>query len=397
MCQIVNNRIVVFLPSLQQGGVVRTLLEAFDVIDVDRYDITVYVYSTCNAWGKYLPEQVKLIVDTDKSHYHRLPRGLYYHFRIFAAKLFNKKNKVSFFEKKLHDFVHSEKAKYPARKYFTDGVDIAISYNVALSAEMAANIRANRRYLFFHSCDPYFHRDITKRCFDKFDNIIAVGTNVRDILIEAFPEYRERIALIRNYLDGDKIQKLANEYYPSEFSDYTTKIIIASVIRVDKEKGADLIVKAATLLKATGASFIWFIVGDGYCKEEIVSQISKANLSDNIIITGFKDNPYPYIKHCDIFVHPTYEESFGLSILEALILSKAVVSTNTVGAKEVLENGKYGLLVSPDPESVFSGIIKVVNDPELKYKFENGFIKEREKELEIYRDKWDALLNGKIL
>ena len=391
-----KNQVVIFLPSLQQGGVVRTLIEALEVVDPEKHEITVYVYQTSNSWQKYLPEWVKVIADTDRSHYHRRPKGLYFHLLILLAKLAGRKEKTALLEEKLHAFVHGEKTKYPSRRYFKDGIDISISYNVGLCTEMAAYVKAGKKYLFFHSCDPDFHKDITGKCFGSFDNIIAIGENVRRILTDSYPEFKEKIAVIRNYLNSEKIVRLANEYTVEKTSpgDVST---ITSVIRVDKEKGADLLIEAAKILKADGLSFVWYIVGDGERREEAEEHIGKYDLKNNVVITGFRDNPYPYFKCCDVYVHPAYEESFGLSILEALILKKAVVSTDTVGAREVLRDGRFGMLVSFDAASLADGVTEVLSSPQKRAEFENSYSGQNDKERAEYKEKWATILSGGTL
>ena len=389
-------KIVIILPSLQHGGVQRSLIEAMNVVDTLKYDITVYVYSNCNTLIKLLPQNIKVIVDTDKSHYRRKPKSLLMHIALLFAKIFGRKESAKRFSEKIHAFVHREKSKYPARQYFSDGVDVVISYAMGLCTEMAVEIKADKRFLFFHSSDPNFHRDLSDKYFGKFDNIVAVGENVQMMLKENFPTVSKKIALVKNYIDPENIKKLSEEYIV-DTSIYEKKIIITSVIRVDKEKGADLIVSAAQKLKKQKVSFLWYIVGDGITRIEIEKQISDNNLDKNIILVGFKDNPYPYVKCCDIFVHPAYEESFGLSILEALILGKAVISTETMGAKEVLNDGEFGLLVSIDSDSIADAILNIINNPDLKRKYQLAYKDNDKIEKNIYKEKWETILNGGTL
>lgn len=389
-------KIVIFLPSIQHGGIQRSLLEALNVVDTTKYDITVYAYSHWNPLAESLPENVKVIIDTDKSHYIRKPESIFLHIALLFAKICRNKKNIEKFSKKIKDYIHKEKAKYPAKKYFPQGADVAISYAMGLCTQMALNIKADRRYVFFHSSNPDFHRDLSDKYFKEFDNIIAVGENVQAMLKENFPTEKEKITLIKNYIDTDNIEKLADEYTVETITDDET-LIITSVIRVDKEKGADLIVEAAAKLKERGVLFKWFIVGDGAQRDEIEEQIKKNNLVEDVIITGYKENPYPYIKVCDIFVHPTYEESFGLAILEALIIEKMVVSTETMGAKEVLNDGEFGFLVPINSNAIADAVMEIVANPKLKslyaqpYKSNDDFYKN------TYKKKWETILNGEIL
>ena len=390
-----KKKIVILLNSLQPGGLLVSLSEAMKVVNTEKYDIYIYAITSYCFNREVFPENITVITDDDHSHYHRLPKSILLHLNILFLKLFRKdKNRIQQ-EKKLHGYVHNLKALYPAKHRFSDGVDVVISYAMGLCTEMAVNIKSKKKYLFFHSSDPDFHRDLSDEYFREFDNIIAVSNGVQNMLMENFPLYRNRIALLKNYIDENRIIQLADEY-SVDFETGENRLKITSVIRVDKEKGADMLVDAAKIIKGAGVSFLWFVVGDGGCREKIQKQIAENDLADNVYITGFKDNPYPYIKCCDLYVHPAYEESFGLAILEALILKKAIVSTDTMGARDVLNNGKYGLLVSVDSKSIADGVLYLLNNQSLMRDYENSYQNINSKDKAVYKEKWESLLNGEI-
>ena len=388
-----KRKILILLNSIQTGGLLISLLEALNVVQLNDFDITVYATSSFDSCEKRFPSEVKVIIDKDKTHYHRRPKAVLLHLKIVLFKLLKRTEKRKKYEEQLHSFVHAHKAKYPAEQYFCDGVDVVVSYALGLCTEMAVNIQADKKYLFFHSSDPSFHRDLTETCFGKFDRIIAVSKNVQQMLKQSFPEYKNKISLIRNYLNPDRIVFLSKEFSIDRFK---KDIVLTSVVRVDKEKGADIIVDAALALKNKGFSFIWYIVGDGSDRALIEKQILDYGLSDYVFITGFQSNPYPYIKDCDIYVHPAYEESFGLAILEALILGKAVVSTDTMGAREVLENGEFGLIVSIDSFNIAEGIENLINNQNLKRKYEVSFQSNNKQERIVYEHEWTSLLKGEL-
>ena len=93
-------------------------------------------------------------------------------------------------------------------------------------------------------------------------------------------------------------------------------------------KGYDLAIKAAKRLKQNGYKFKWYIVGDGPDKDKIKKLIIKNELTNEFILLGKKDNPYPYMRSCDIYVQPSRKEGFGLTTIEAKILKRPIVCTN---------------------------------------------------------------------
>ena len=90
-------------------------------------------------------------------------------------------------------------------------------------------------------------------------------------------------------------------------------------------------------------------------------------LQENVILLGKKDNPYPYMKNCDIYVQPSKKEGFGLTVAEAKILKKIIVCTNFNTASELITNKYDGLIVDQSAEAVYKGIIKYINDSNFKY------------------------------
>lgn len=97
---------------------------------------------------------------------------------------------------------------------------------------------------------------------------------------------------------------------------------------------------------------------------------------------------------CDIYVHPAYLEAQPLAIMEAIVLGKAIVSTDSLGGKAVLNYGEKGLLVSQNADAIAEGIMKFINDPELKCSFENRYtLEDNMREKREYAEQWDALLS----
>ena len=123
--------------------------------------------------------------------------------------------------------------------------------------------------------------------------------------------------------------------------------------------------------------------------------IYKNGLEDYIEITGFKENPYPYIAFSDIYVQPSYEESQGLAIYEALVLGKAVVSTDTIGGRCTLDFGNKGIITDISAEALADGIKKLIDNEELLCSYENRItLEDNLREKQVYFEKWKKLLDG---
>ena len=222
-----------------------------------------------------------------------------------------------------------------------------------------------------HSSDPNYHRETAEKSFDKYNVIVCVSPGVKTVMEEAFPKYADKMIVIENYVDADEIIVLSKQNTPIKKEKYP---ILATCGRLSREKGFDLAVEAASILKGKNIGFQWFFIGDGDERGNIEKMIDKYHLRDKITITGFTDNPYTYIKCCDVYIQPSYEESYGRTIKEALILGKQIVSTNTIGAQAVLQKGVYGLLVSITAQGIADGVAYALENNTLQqsYKLEDN-------------------------
>ena len=123
--------------------------------------------------------------------------------------------------------------------------------------------------------------------------------------------------------------------------------------------------------------------------------ITDKRLSEIIEITGLKDNPYPFIKDCDIYVQPSYEEAHPLSIIEALILRKLIVSTATVGGKSIIHNGIDGVIANIDARSISEKISLMFQSKELKETIYANLSKiDYSKDNIRFQKEWKKLLEG---
>ena len=389
-----KKKILFLTTQFNMGGVERSLIEACKILDPSKYDITLFLRYNKTALISLLPEYVKVIADKDR-HYSRKPKAVWYRLLIHIMSVFNKK-KSRLISQRLDDYIYQQKIRNPKNRFFKNILfDAVISYNISICTDMALFIEAKRHFVFYHSEEADFHSDITERTFPKYDKIIAIASGVENMLRNAFPQFNDKIIQICNYIDAPKIIELSKEI-PEEINETRSKgkMIFATSSRMDVEKGYELAVGAAAILKEKGIDFEWYFLGDGSERSHIESLIQENSLGNAIKMKGFVMNPYPYISGCDIYIHPSHLESQSLALLEALVLGKAVVSTDTLGGNTVLDHGKKGLVVSKSPEAIAAGVLKLIHEPEFKRSFENKYTAEDNmREKEEYAKKWYSLLN----
>lgn len=392
-----KKKILFLTTQFNHGGVERSLVEVCKHLDPKKYDITLFLRNDKTELVYLLPDYVKVIINKD-GHYHRNLKAIYFHGIINVCKILKKHESKNKYEKKLKEYIELKKVENPAKRFFkNEHFDVVVSYTVHLCTEMAIRISADKHYVFFHSEEADFHSDITSRTFPLYDKIVAVGPGVEILLRDNFPQFNDKIIQLCNYIDADKIYKLAEEKVDLiEETKKKNRLMLATSARMVTEKGYELAVGAAKILRDNNIDFEWYFLGDGSERENIDKLIQEYKLNDRVHVMGFQMNPYPYVSNCDIYVHPAYLEAQPLAIMEAIVLGKAIVSTDCLGGKAVLEGGKKGHLVAQNAQSIAEGILKFINEPDLKKSYENRYsLEDNIREKREYAENWDKLLSQK--
>lgn len=129
-----------------------------------------------------------------------------------------------------------------------------------------------------------------------------------------------------------------------------------------KEKGYDRLLRICHRLVQDGERFHLTIVGGGSEFNEIEKLQAKLDLDTTVTLLGNQENPYPYLKQADLFLLPSYSEGFSTVLIEAIILGIPALVTECAGMDEILEHGKYGIIVSNDEDSIYKSIRKILED-----------------------------------
>lgn len=388
-----KTKLLIVAHHLTIGGVQKSLVSALKVLDYDKYDVTLYLRKNRRNLLPYVDERVKVIFNEDSHHYYRKPVCLLFQIaEAFCSKTGLKKQEEKF-NRLLGNKIREYEMKYEKKTYFkSDKYDIAVAYVQGYTALFVDKyINADKKYVFFHaSTDEY--PDVHKDILANFHKVAALHNGQKQLLSEWYPEIAEKICIVENYTDKEMLVSQSQEEKLSVPGD---KTVLCSCGRFAFVKGFDLAVETAKLLKDKEIDFLWYFVGDGPERAKLEKLIEKYSLEDNIVITGMKSNPYPYMAECDIYVQPSYEEAMPVTILEAHRLLKPVVTTSTVGGQALVENGENGIITAITPASLAEGITALVKDRE-KLKKMNEFLENTDYsfEKEKYKKQWKNLLEG---
>lgn len=260
-----------------------------------------------------------------------------------------------------------------------DVFDCAISYH-GQSPERLLNliyrIHSRKKAVWIHG-EMSFPEDQCRRMekyYRKMDQYFFVSKPTKDAFIQKINIDPTKTTVYYNRLNGKEIIEKSQEVMEDIFPEETVNLL--TVGRVSPEKGQDMIPKIVRDLNDKGYAVRWYIIGDGPNLNKLKELIKNANVSDEVVLLGVKNNPYPYMKACDIYIQPSYTEGYSTTICEAGILGKAIIGTKPSGGiRDQIENGESGLIVEATVEGLEQGIIRLLEEPLLRKKFEQNILK----------------------
>ncbi len=115
---------------------------------------------------------------------------------------------------------------------------------------------------------------------------------------------------------------------------------------------------------------------------------------DSVVLTGFVDNPFKYVKNADLFVCSSHREGYSTAVTEALILGVPVISTEVSGAKELVSNG-CGAVCANNEEALYNAIKQALKNENLlaEYK-QNAELRSKQISPEYYIEMFDDLMSN---
>ena len=165
--------------------------------------------------------------------------------------------------------------------------------------------------------------------------------------------------VIYNFFDADAIRRMGDE----AFSYNETRPVLLSVGRMTPQKKYLRFLDVLARLKAEGYAFVWHVLGSGLEYDAIVEKIHALGLEDCVSLDGLTENPYKYMKNCDLFVLPSGWEGFPTVTVEAKVLGCAVLATDVSGIREQLRHGETGWIVENSEAGIYEGLKHLLENP----------------------------------
>ncbi|MBL6664997.1 MAG: glycosyltransferase family 4 protein [Rickettsiales bacterium] len=190
---------------------------------------------------------------------------------------------------------------------------------------------------------------------------------------------KDRSFVIPNMIDVPKDFKKITK------KTFRKKIRLGSLGRLFSEKNFDKVLHAIALLKAEGIECEYVIGGVGPEEENLNNIAKKLKISDHFKILGWVEDKKKFFEDIDIFILPSFGETFGIVLLEAMLYSTPIITSNSWGPDEVINHEVDGLKVSKDspremPSLLSDAIKRLNNDQKFAKKLaENSYEKFFEK------------------
>ena len=190
---------------------------------------------------------------------------------------------------------------------------------------------------------------------------------------------------------------LSLDYMPSVKTSFDDMNII-SVGRLSKEKGFSDLIDVMSLVKEKNDKIHLHIIGDGDERERLKEKIKYLNLVNHVTLHGFKDRKEVdiFLSKSSLYIMPSFNESFGLTVLEALSVGVPVVAFDTAkGPLEILNEKNSVIIKNRDKEKMALLIVKLISDKE-KLKNMSRYAIERAEcfDYDTVQKEWLTFLGG---
>lgn len=221
------------------------------------------------------------------------------------------------------------------------------------------SVKAKKKVCFIH-CDFLNYggnNAYNRNTLLRFDEIVAVSDSVGSALLKAEPRLSGMVRTVHNCINSEEINTLKDEYA----ADYTVGAVnLFTAARLQSEKGILRMIPIFKSIKDSGGAFVWRIAGGGADRAEAERQIKNAGLSENIVLLGSLENPYPYFYGADIVLVPSYNEAAPMVFGEARALGTPVFTTDTLSAREL--TGENDWVCENDDGKIREMLGKVISD-----------------------------------
>jgi glycosyltransferase involved in cell wall biosynthesis len=367
-----KKNVLFVIDSLTCGGAEKSLVSLLQLLNRDKYELYLWMRSQIGTFLPLIPNDVKIV---DAPKYNLLGS-----IKLKAASLC-----FSFIlrlNKSIGKHEHAAETLYKCQDWAINvpagDWDVVIAYQQGVPTYLVADKFNNCKKLAWINVDIFkagYDIRFNNSYYEKLDYIVPVSGSLHKMLLEKMPQFSNKYHTVYDIINPDTIRGLASKNVQQIKTDDNESIII-TVGRLAIQKNYIVAVEAAAELKRRGIKFKWYFIGEGDERANIERKINELDVKKQVILLGLQTNPYAFMRQADIYVQTSSFEGFGLTIAEAKILGKPVVSTNFEVVHNQLTHERNGLISEMNGKSIADNIYRILNDDNLR----NSIVAEIKKE-----------------
>lgn len=363
-----HSSILFTIGVLDGGGVTKSLLSLLDTIDKEEYNVSILIGSYLGKSDKDVPAGVQILKNNTLSLLTEGVRGL--------PKLI-KKGHILLAVGSIIRIILSAINKGWAGWWLSrlmpsidkEEYDLIVDYNGQhMLYYMIDKLRGKHKVTFFHSDYQkwLYYYAMDKKYFEKADAIFTISETCVQSLQELFPGAANKVKLMENISNPRAIKQKSLKHI-----DFKRKhqYVLLSLGHICINKGSDIALEVAVQLKKKGIDFEWLFAGSISKDMDYLHYVEQRGLNDNIRFLGPVENPYPYIKEADIFVHLSRFEGKSIALDEAKILCKPIVVTNFSSVHDQFEDDVNASICEMNADSATQRILELLNNKNLQDKY----------------------------
>ena len=359
--------------ALELGGAERSLIGLLDALNPAQWEIDLFLLRQEGELMAHIPPHVRLLPPVPvytvlaRPMKDTLREG---HVLLTAARLAGKLAADRYAKKQgytesIVSLEYSHKFTCPLlpriqpdREY-----DLAVSF-LTPHYFVAEKVRAKKKIAWIHTdyTRVQIHRESELAMWGRYDHIASISDSVTEGFSRVFPELKDRLFLMENILPEKLLRSQAARPVP-DLPERSGSRVLLSVGRFTGAKNFDNVPDICARLLDSGLDVKWYLIGFGGEEGLIRQHIAEAGMEERVIILGKRENPYPYIAACDLYVQPSRYEGKCVTVREAQMLGKPVVITRYATSASQLEDGVDGVIVPMDNEGCAEAIAELLRDP----------------------------------
>lgn len=339
-----KKNILISAYSLDIGGIEKSLINLSNVLLKEGYKMTIVLEKKQGVLLDQLNKNIKVIEYTPSNHINKIIR-----------KATNGLKRILFM------------FKY-AKKF-----SVAISFAtyskagsiLARTASKNSVLWVHADYLSLYDGDKKQVKEFFEGIqYKKFKKIVFVSNESKKNF-DKICKYAGNLFVINNLIDGDEIQRLANEEIQIEKN--RDKYTFINVGRHDeKQKKLLRILEVTKILKEKKYNFEVLFIGDGPDTKLYEKYIEENALEEYVKLLGRKTNPYPYYQISDCVVLSSDYEGYPVVLLESYILNKPIITTKVSDYEEVEEG--HGIVTQKNVTDICCAMERMINNKNIKVK-----------------------------